>query len=65
MKALGEAGDAQKALAELLPKDAHVVLEDDSIETRLCLNFRLEMLSVFKQEKIFQLMVSLFAENPV
>ena len=34
MKALGEAGDAQKALAELLPKDAHVVLEDDSIETR-------------------------------
>ena len=34
MKALGEAGDAQKSLAELLPKDAHVVLEDDSIETR-------------------------------
>ena len=34
MKALGEAGDAQKALAELVPKDAHVVLEDDSIETR-------------------------------
>ncbi|MGY0402483.1 heavy metal translocating P-type ATPase [Carnobacterium jeotgali] len=34
MKALGEAGNAQKALAELLPKDAHVVLEDDSIETR-------------------------------
>ena len=34
MKALGEAGNAQKALAELVPKDAHVVLEDDSIETR-------------------------------
>ena len=34
MKALGEAGDAQKALAELVPKDANVVLEDDSIETR-------------------------------
>lgn len=34
MKALGEAGDAQKALAELVPKDAHVVLEDDLIETR-------------------------------
>lgn len=34
MKALGEAGDTQKALAELVPKDAHVVLEDDSIETR-------------------------------
>ncbi|WII28712.1 heavy metal translocating P-type ATPase [Ligilactobacillus salivarius] len=34
MKALGEAGDAQKAVAELVPKDAHVVLEDDSIETR-------------------------------
>ena len=34
MKALGEAGDAQKALVELVPKDAHVVLEDDSIETR-------------------------------
>ncbi|HEN6767225.1 TPA: cadmium-translocating P-type ATPase [Streptococcus agalactiae] len=34
MKALGEVGDAQKALAELVPKDAHVVLEDDSIETR-------------------------------
>ena len=34
MKALGEAGNAQKALAELLPKDAHVVLEDDSIGTR-------------------------------
>lgn len=34
MKALGEAGNAQKALAELVPKDAHIVLEDDSIETR-------------------------------
>jgi len=34
MKALGDAGDAQKSLAELLPKDAHVVLEDDSVETR-------------------------------
>ena len=34
MKALGEAGDAQKALAELVPIDAHLVLEDDSIETR-------------------------------
>lgn len=34
MKAIGEAGDAQKSLAELVPKDAHVVLEDDSIETR-------------------------------
>lgn len=34
MKAIGEAGDAQQALAELLPKDAHVVLDDDSINTR-------------------------------
>ncbi|MGO1580137.1 MAG: heavy metal translocating P-type ATPase [Peptoniphilaceae bacterium] len=34
MKAVGDAGDAQKSLAELLPKDAHLVLEDDSIETR-------------------------------
>lgn len=34
MKAVGEAGDAQSALAELLPKDAQVVLADDSIETR-------------------------------
>lgn len=31
MEALGEAGDAQQSLAELLPKDAHVVDEDDSI----------------------------------
>ena len=34
MKAIGEAGDAQAALAKLVPKDAHVVLEDDSIEIR-------------------------------
>lgn len=34
MKAVGDAGDAQQALAELVPKDAQVVLEDDSIETR-------------------------------
>src|SRR5690625_2010108 len=34
MKAVGEAGDAQKALAELVPKDAYVVSKDDSIETR-------------------------------
>ena len=34
MKAVGDAGDAQQALAELVPKDAHVVLEDNSIETR-------------------------------
>ncbi|WP_311198628.1 heavy metal translocating P-type ATPase [Jeotgalibaca sp. MA1X17-3] len=34
MKAVGEAGDAQKALAELMPKDANLVLEDDSIESR-------------------------------
>ena len=34
MKAIGEAGDAQEELAKLVPKDAHVVLEDDSIETR-------------------------------
>ncbi len=31
MKVIGEAGDAQAALAKLVPKDAHVVLEDDSI----------------------------------
>lgn len=31
MKAVGEAGDAQRALAELLPKDAHVVLDNDEI----------------------------------
>lgn len=34
MKAIGEAGDAQEELAKLVPKDAHVVLEDDTIETR-------------------------------
>lgn len=34
MKAIGEAGDAQEELAKLVPKDAHVVLDDDSIKTR-------------------------------
>ncbi len=34
MKAIGEEGDAQEELAKLVPKDAHVVLDDDSIETR-------------------------------
>lgn len=34
MKAVGQAGDAQQSLAELLPKDAHVVQEDDSIEIK-------------------------------
>ena len=34
MKAVGDAGDAQKSLAELLPKDAQIVLEDESIVTR-------------------------------
>lgn len=34
MKAIGEAGDAQAELAKLVPKDAHVVLEDDLVETR-------------------------------
>lgn len=34
MKAVGEAGDAQKSLAELVPKDGHVVLADDKIEIR-------------------------------
>lgn len=34
MKAIGEAGDAQEELAKLVPKDAYVVLDDDSIETR-------------------------------
>ena len=34
MKAIGEAGNAQTELAKLVPKDAHVVLDDDSIETR-------------------------------
>lgn len=34
MKALGEAGDAQESLAALLPKDAQVVGDDDSITTK-------------------------------
>lgn len=34
MKAVGEAGDAQKSLAELVPKHADVVLADNSVETR-------------------------------
>lgn len=34
MKAVGEAGDAQKSLAELVPKDADVVLDDDTIDSR-------------------------------
>ena len=34
MVAVGEAGDAQKSLAKLIPKDAQVVLEDESIEIR-------------------------------
>lgn len=34
MKALGEAGNAQKSLAELVPKEAYVVLEDDAVESR-------------------------------
>ena len=34
MKAIGEAGNAQRSLAELLPKDAHIVLDNDSIEIR-------------------------------
>src|SRR5699024_104825 len=34
MKAVGQAGDAQQSLAELLPKDAHVVQKDDSIEVK-------------------------------
>src|SRR5699024_12396762 len=34
MVALGNAGDAQASLAKLLPKEAQVVLQDDSIEQR-------------------------------
>ena len=34
MKTIGDAGDAQKSLAELLPKEAHVVLDDESVESR-------------------------------
>lgn len=33
MKAVGDAGDAQQALAELIPKDAQLVSKDDTIET--------------------------------
>lgn len=40
MKAIGEAGDAQEELAKLVPKDAHVVLDDDSIETRPVANLK-------------------------
>lgn len=34
MKAVGDAGDAQKSLAELLPKEAQVVLENGAIEVK-------------------------------
>lgn len=34
MKAVGDAGDAQSALAELLPKDAHVILSGDHVDIR-------------------------------
>ena len=34
MKLLEKQETAQEELAKLVPKDAHVVLEDDSIETR-------------------------------
>ena len=34
MVALGNAGDAQASLAKLLPKEAQIVLQDDSIEHR-------------------------------
>ncbi|MDN6195193.1 MAG: cadmium-translocating P-type ATPase [Atopostipes suicloacalis] len=34
MRAVGEAGNAQQELAELVPKEADLVLEDDSIESR-------------------------------
>jgi len=34
MKAVGEAGDAQQSLAELIPKDADVVVENNSTEKR-------------------------------
>src|SRR5699024_8228306 len=40
MKALGEAGDEQSTLAELVPKDTHVVLEDDSFETRVVVDLQ-------------------------
>lgn len=41
MKAVGEAGDAQRELAELVPKDAQVVLGDDQIETRPVANLEI------------------------
>ncbi|GAA0351196.1 heavy metal translocating P-type ATPase [Alkalibacterium iburiense] len=34
MRAVGEAGDAQQSLAELLPKEAQVILEDDEVVSR-------------------------------
>ncbi|MGO4937963.1 heavy metal translocating P-type ATPase [Fundicoccus sp. Sow4_H7] len=34
MKAVGDAGDAQASLAALVPKDAHVVLEDGTTEMK-------------------------------
>ncbi|TVP93033.1 heavy metal translocating P-type ATPase [Alkalibacterium sp.] len=34
MRAVGKAGDAQRSLAELLPKDAQVVIDNDKVETR-------------------------------
>lgn len=34
MKAVGEAGDAEKSLARLLPKDVHLLTEDGSIQIR-------------------------------
>lgn len=34
MKAVGDAGDAQRSLAELVPKDAQVVLADGGIDVR-------------------------------
>src|SRR5699024_1483798 len=34
MKTIGDAGDAQQSLAELIPKEAHVVLEDNKIQTK-------------------------------
>lgn len=40
MKAVGQAGDVQKSLAELLPKDAHVVLEDGSVDIKPISNLK-------------------------
>src|SRR5690625_5821230 len=34
MKAVGDENEEQKAIEKLVPKDAQVVLDDDSIETR-------------------------------